>query len=194
MAQKILSKKTFTNILNLRCDLDLECSNPIFPQNTPNQVWLQMDQQFRRHSGNGHILIRHGNWKSVWGILVKWPGAAWARVGCRGNALLGSPGLWSFLVENELCYFLDPFLASQYKEIDLKKKKEVMEYLAEPTFFITFTIKDSVRSPVSSCMGYVLPETELSREFFHQKVMKSWNNLFIVLWLLIVFQTKTWLL
>ena len=39
------------NILNLSCDLDLECSNPIFAQGTlaydvllPNQVWLQMDQ------------------------------------------------------------------------------------------------------------------------------------------------------
>ena len=32
VVQKILSRQTFTNILNLRCDLDLECSNPIFPQ------------------------------------------------------------------------------------------------------------------------------------------------------------------
>ena len=46
--------RTFTNILNLHCDLDHECSNPIFPQDTlaydavlSNQVWLQMDQQFR---------------------------------------------------------------------------------------------------------------------------------------------------
>ena len=55
--QKISTGKTFTNILSLRCDLDLERSNPIFPQDTPaydgvlsNQVWLQMDQHFRRYS------------------------------------------------------------------------------------------------------------------------------------------------
>ena len=47
--------QTFTSILNLHCDLDLECSNQVFPQDTlaydavlPNQVWLQTDQQFRR--------------------------------------------------------------------------------------------------------------------------------------------------
>ena len=64
MVQKILSEQTFTNILNLRCDLDLERGNPIFPQNTPasdvvlsNQVYLQMDQLFRRYSKNSHILI-----------------------------------------------------------------------------------------------------------------------------------------
>ena len=46
---------TVTDILNLRCDL--EHSNPNFSQDTPtydavlsNQVWLQMDQQFRRYS------------------------------------------------------------------------------------------------------------------------------------------------
>ena len=44
------------------CELDLEGSNPIIPQDTPtydgvlsNQVWLQMDQQFRRYSKNSHI-------------------------------------------------------------------------------------------------------------------------------------------
>ena len=64
MIQKISSGQTFTNILNLRCDLDVESSNPIFPQDIPacdavlsNQVWLQMDQQFRRYSKNSHILI-----------------------------------------------------------------------------------------------------------------------------------------
>ena len=43
-------RPTFTDILNLRCDLDLKCSNPIFPQDTltfdavlSNQVSLQMD-------------------------------------------------------------------------------------------------------------------------------------------------------
>ena len=56
--------QTFTNILNLRCDLNLACSNPIFPQDTPaydaslpNQVWMQIDQQFRRYDRNSHILI-----------------------------------------------------------------------------------------------------------------------------------------
>ena len=64
MVQKISFQQTFTNILNLHCDLDLEHSNPIFQQNTPaydavlsNQVWLQADQQFRRHSKNSHILF-----------------------------------------------------------------------------------------------------------------------------------------
>ena len=44
--QKISSGQTFTDILNLRCDLDLERSNPVFPKDTPaydavpsNQVW-----------------------------------------------------------------------------------------------------------------------------------------------------------
>ena len=62
--QKILSGQTFTNILNLHCDLDLECSNKIFAQKTPaydvvvtNQVWSQTDQQFRRKSRNSHIFI-----------------------------------------------------------------------------------------------------------------------------------------
>ena len=51
--------KTFTDILNLYCEPDLEYSNPIFPQDTPaydallsNQVWLQTDQQFRRYRKN----------------------------------------------------------------------------------------------------------------------------------------------
>ena len=35
MIQKISSGQTFTGILNLSCDLDLKCSNPIFPQGTP---------------------------------------------------------------------------------------------------------------------------------------------------------------
>ena len=63
MFQKISSGQTFNNILNLRCDLDHERSNPIFPQDTPAydavltyQVWLQTDKQFRRYSENNHIL------------------------------------------------------------------------------------------------------------------------------------------
>ena len=35
MVQKISSGQTFTDILNLCCDLDLEHSNPIFPKDTP---------------------------------------------------------------------------------------------------------------------------------------------------------------
>ena len=31
MVQKISSRQTLTNILSLRCDLELGCSNPIFP-------------------------------------------------------------------------------------------------------------------------------------------------------------------
>ena len=64
VVQKTSSRQTFVNVLNLHCDLHLECSNPIFPQNTPssdtvlpNQVWLQTDWQFRRFSRNTHILI-----------------------------------------------------------------------------------------------------------------------------------------
>ena len=55
--QKISCGQTFTDILNLRCDLDLKCSNLIFPQDTlaydavlSNQVRLQMDWQFRRYN------------------------------------------------------------------------------------------------------------------------------------------------
>ena len=62
--EKISSGQTFTDILNLCCDLDLERSNPIFPQDTQaydavlsNQAWLQMDQQFRRYSKNSPNLI-----------------------------------------------------------------------------------------------------------------------------------------
>ena len=62
--QKISSGQTFTDILNLGCDLDLERSDPIFQHDTlaydavlSNQVWLQTDQQFRRYSRNNHILI-----------------------------------------------------------------------------------------------------------------------------------------
>ena len=61
---KISSGQTFTDILNLRCDLDLKRSTPIFPQDTPacdavltNQEWLQTDQQFRRNNRNSNILI-----------------------------------------------------------------------------------------------------------------------------------------
>ena len=56
--------QTFTNILNLCCDLKLGCSNLIFPQDTPaydavlwNEVWMQMDQQFRRYSKNSQIWL-----------------------------------------------------------------------------------------------------------------------------------------
>ena len=62
MVQKISSRQTITDIFNLCCDLDLEHSNPIFPQDTlvydvvlSNQVWLQTDQQFGIYSRNNPI-------------------------------------------------------------------------------------------------------------------------------------------
>ena len=61
--QKISSGQTFTDILNLHCDLDLEHSNPIFQKDIPaynavlpNQVWLQTNQQLRKYNRNSHIL------------------------------------------------------------------------------------------------------------------------------------------
>ena len=57
--QKISFQQTFTDILNLHCDLDHKHSNPIFPQDTPaydavlsNQVWLKTGQQFRKYNRN----------------------------------------------------------------------------------------------------------------------------------------------
>ena len=57
VVQKILSRKTFTDILNLHCDLVLKCSNALFPQITPaydavlrKQVVLQTDQHFERYN------------------------------------------------------------------------------------------------------------------------------------------------
>ena len=51
------------NILTLRCDLDLECNNPIFPQDalaydnlSSDYVWLPKNQQFRRYSNQSNIL------------------------------------------------------------------------------------------------------------------------------------------
>ena len=62
--EKISSRQTFTDILNLRCDLDLQRSSPIFQKNTlaydavlSKKIWLQTNQQFRRYSRNNHILI-----------------------------------------------------------------------------------------------------------------------------------------
>ena len=47
--------QTFADLFNLPCDLDLQHSNPTFPQDTQaynavlsNQIWSQTDQQFRR--------------------------------------------------------------------------------------------------------------------------------------------------
>ena len=52
------------DILTLRCDLDLECNNPIFPQDalaydnlSSDHVWLPKNQQFRRYSSQSNILI-----------------------------------------------------------------------------------------------------------------------------------------
>ena len=68
--QKTSPRQTFTDILNVCCDLDLECSNPIFQQGTlaydavlSNQVWLQTDQQVRTYNRNSHILI-------IWALAV----------------------------------------------------------------------------------------------------------------------------
>ena len=62
VVQNILSGQTFTNILNLGCDLDLQCGNPIFLQDTQaydvvlsNQVWLQRNWQFRRYGKSNHF-------------------------------------------------------------------------------------------------------------------------------------------
>ena len=61
--EKISSAKRFNDTLNLPYGLDLEHSNPIFPQDTPaydavlsNQVWLQTKQQFRRYNRNSNII------------------------------------------------------------------------------------------------------------------------------------------
>ena len=60
VVQKILSRQTFTKILNLRCDL--EHNSPVVPQGTPpydavlpNQAWLQRDQQFRRYERKSYF-------------------------------------------------------------------------------------------------------------------------------------------
>ena len=52
------------DILTLRCDLDLECNNPIFPQDalacdnlSSDYVWLPKNQQFRRYRSQSNILI-----------------------------------------------------------------------------------------------------------------------------------------
>ena len=52
------------DILTVRCDLDLECNNPVFPQDalaynnlSSDQVWLPKNQQFRRYSSQSNILI-----------------------------------------------------------------------------------------------------------------------------------------
>ena len=49
------------DILTLRCNLDLECNNPIFPQDalaynnlSSDHAWLPKNQQFRRYSRNCH--------------------------------------------------------------------------------------------------------------------------------------------
>ena len=52
------------DILTLRCDLDLECNNPIFPQDdlaynnlSSDQAWWPMNQQFRKYSSQSNIFI-----------------------------------------------------------------------------------------------------------------------------------------
>ena len=53
------------DILTLRCNLDLECNNPIFPQDalaygnlSSDHVWLPKNQQFRRYSSQSNNLIK----------------------------------------------------------------------------------------------------------------------------------------
>ena len=65
MVQNISSGQTFTNILKLPCDLEVECSNPIFLKDTPaygavlsNQIWLQMNHQSRRYSRKSYFDYR----------------------------------------------------------------------------------------------------------------------------------------
>ena len=82
VVQKIWSGQMFTNILNLLCDLDLNTVIYFFSQKTPandavlsNQVWLQMDQQFRRYSKNSHILIYKPSqwpWKNKKNNIYVW--------------------------------------------------------------------------------------------------------------------------
>ena len=55
---------TNINILTFHCDLDLECSNPIFSQDTlayddvsSDHVWLPRNQQFGKCSRKSNILI-----------------------------------------------------------------------------------------------------------------------------------------
>ncbi len=58
------------DILTLRCDLDLEGNNPLFPQDalaydnlSSDQVWLPKNQQFRRYSSQSNVLI-------IWALAV----------------------------------------------------------------------------------------------------------------------------
>ena len=62
--QNLSSRQTFTDILNLPCDLDFEFTNQNLPQDIPaydvilsNQAWLHTDEQFRKYRRNSHILI-----------------------------------------------------------------------------------------------------------------------------------------
>ena len=57
-------RRTFIEMFYLYCDRDLEHSNPVFSQNRPAHdgvppyyVFLQKDQQLKRYSRNGRILI-----------------------------------------------------------------------------------------------------------------------------------------
>ena len=56
--------------LTLRCDLDFDCNNPIFPQGalaydilSSDHVWLPKNQQFRRYSSQSNNLI-------IWALAV----------------------------------------------------------------------------------------------------------------------------
>ena len=67
---------TNINILTLRYDLDLNCSNSIFPQDTlaydaklSNQVWLQTEQQFRRYGKKCDAIQKTSSQKTFTEIL-----------------------------------------------------------------------------------------------------------------------------
>ena len=58
------------DISTLHCNLDLKCSNPIFPHDalaydnlSSDHVWLPKNQQFRRYSSQSNILI-------IWALAV----------------------------------------------------------------------------------------------------------------------------
>ena len=61
---------TNIDILTLRCDFYLQCSNQFFSHNTlandnvsPDQVWLPENQQLSRYNRKSHILI-------IWALTV----------------------------------------------------------------------------------------------------------------------------
>ena len=104
VVQKILSGQAFTNILNCRCDLDLEHSNPIFPQDTlaydavlPNKLWLQTDKKLRRYNRNKSYSDNLGP------LLWPWHWTQWTIFSARHS------GLW--------CCITIPGLVTKYSVV-----------------------------------------------------------------------------